>query len=664
MLALRSNYGSDSDESDGEQERSSASTSAPPASSSSSSSTPSSSSFSSSSAAVPLAVLPMLSTSALAPAVVSKREMLGQSAMSRLGAGDHEVYYNPRVDELYAAEQGPAKPGLTQQTAAQRNVLTGFVEDAEMSHFSFEQQRRTFNSFGYAANPSATAGNLSQANPLVVRQAQRETQARSIHKDLQKLLESTEDSGGLSAEVGPTSAMLLSNISPAVAAIKEQLAQQLANASHPDELPNVMDPGVRKKHADVRKKEDRGDIEANPTEYKGPWRKFVDQNESTKPTAEQAAVLEEYAKFRAANSRQRRKPGQDQQEEEAPATIDEKCTIHFQEVDYQGRNFMSAPRDLEVNLESSEPPEKCFMPKRIVYSWTGHTKGVNAIRFNPGSAHLILSCSMDSKIKLWEMYHKRRCIITYSGHEKAVRDVCFNNDGTKFLSASYDKYVKLWDTETGQCISRFTNKKVPYCVKFNPDEDKQHLFIAGCADRKIVTYDVNSGEVVQEYDRHLAAVNSITFIDENRRFVSTSDDKSIRVWDWDTPVDIKYIADPGMHSMPAVAVHPNKKWMLMQSMDNTINVYSTRDKFRAHKTKNFRGHLSAGYACQPDMSPDGSHVISGDGEGKLCIWDWKTCRLLKKMRGHDGACVGVLWHPHEKSKVVSCGWDGNIHLWD
>ena len=46
-----------------------------------------------------------------------------------------------------------------------------------------------------------------------------------------------------------------------------------------------------------------------------------------------------------------------------------------------------------------------------------------------------------------------------------------------------------------------------------------------------------SGDVVQEYDRHLVAVNTITFVDNN-----------LRVWEWDIPVDVKYIADPGMHS--------------------------------------------------------------------------------------------------------------------
>ena len=41
--------------------------------------------------------------------------------------------------------------------------------------------------------------------------------------------------------------------------------------------------------------------------------------------------------------------------------------------------------------------------------------------------------------------------------------------------------------------------------------------------------------------------------------VTTSDDRSIRVWEWDIPVDMKYIADPTMCSMPVVALHPNNK---------------------------------------------------------------------------------------------------------
>lgn len=147
--------------------------------------------------------------------------------------------------------------------------------------------------------------------------------------------------------------------------------------------------------------------------------------------------------------------------------------------------------------------------------------------------------------------------------------------------------MKLWDTETGQCLKRFGNGKIPYVIRFHPDEDKQNIFLAGMSDKKIIQvwytltgvffflavltffwqYDMNSGEITQEYDQHLGPVNTITFVDENRRFVTTSDDKTIRAWDFDIPVVIKYIAEPHMHSMPAVTLHPSST-----SISNTYNL--------------------------------------------------------------------------------------------
>ena len=92
----------------------------------------------------------------------------------------------------------------------------------------------------------------------------------------------------------------------------------------------------------------------------------------------------------------------------------------------------------------------------------------------------------------------------------------------------------------------------------------------------------------QEYDYHLSAVNTITFVDEGRRFVTTSDDKTIRVWEYGIPVQIKYIADPGMHSMPAVTLHPNQQWFCGTSLDNQLLTYSTKDRFRQNRKKTFK----------------------------------------------------------------------------
>lgn len=502
-----------------------------------------------------------------------------------------EVMYNPTCDTMFAPEFGPMNPFKTQQMSAPRNMLSGYAEPAHLNDFMFEEQRRTFSTFGYALDPSLDNSHLTTGYIGAVEEA--------------------EKNKGLT----------------------------------------VFEAGAKKTE---KRKKVKGSDASNIEGFLGPWAKYLDEKDVAKPSEEEQKELDEI-------TAKRQKKGKN--EEEAPA--DEKTILHAKDMyDYQGRSYLHVPQDVGVNLRSADIPDKCYLPKKQIHVWSGHTKGVSAIRLFPVSGHLLLSCSMDCKIKLWEVYNERRCLRTFIGHSKAVRDICFNNTGTQFLSAAYDRYLKLWDTETGQCISRFTNRKVPYCVKFNPDEDKQSLFVAGMSDKKIVQWDVRSGEVVQEYDRHLGAVNTITFVDENRRFVSTSDDKSLRVWEWDIPVDFKYIAEPSMHSMPAVTLSPNGKWLACQSMDNQILIFGAQNRFRLNKKKIFKGHMVAGYACQVDFSPDMSYVVSGDADGKLNIWDWKTTKLYHRIKAHDKVCISALWHPHETSKVITCGWDGQIKLWD
>jgi len=72
-----------------------------------------------------------------------------------------------------------------------------------------------------------------------------------------------------------------------------------------------------------------------------------------------------------------------------------------------------------------------------------------------------------------------------------------------------------------------------------------------------------------------------------------------------------------------------------------------------NKKKVFKGHLVSGYACQTGFSADGKYVISGDGDGKLWVWEWKSCRIFRTMKAHEGVCIGAAWHPIEQSKVVT-----------
>ncbi len=87
-------------------------------------------------------------------------------------------------------------------------------------------------------------------------------------------------------------------------------------------------------------------------------------------------------------------------------------------------------------------------------------------------------------------------------------------------------------------------------------------------------------------------------------------------------------------------------------------------RLNSHSLKLFLFEQVAGYACTTDFSPEMSYLISGDADGKLYIWDWKTTKLYSKFKAHDDVCIAALWHPHETSKIATAGWDGVIKYWD
>lgn len=332
------------------------------------------------------------------------------------------------------------------------------------------------------------------------------------------------------------------------------------------------------------------------------------------------------------------------------------------ERDYLGRSYMVPPQDLGLRLDKEAGSFECWAPKRLVHTWVGHTRGVTAIRFVPVSGHLLLSGSQDTRVKLWDVHRDRQCLRTFLGHNKPVRDVNFDGSGGRFVSAGYDRRLNYWDTETGRLVTGIQHSSIPFCAKFHPEQPD--ILLAGCADKKIWQWDLRSGEAVLEYNQHLDAVNSITFLEGGRRFASTSDDKTIRVWDYGTPVTVKHCAEADMHSMPCAAVHPGGEQMVFQSLDNRVVTYAcAADSFKQRGRK-FGGHSTAGWACNVGFSPDGRFLLSGDGRGALVIWDWKTGQMVRRVEAHTKVCIDVQWNPQEASRVATCSWDGTIKYWD
>ena len=62
---------------------------------------------------------------------------------------------------------------------------------------------------------------------------------------------------------------------------------------------------------------------------------------------------------------------------------------------------------------------------------------------------------------------------------------------------------------------------------------------------------------MQSYEEHLGSINTLTFIDNGKKFISTSDDKKIYLWEFGIPVVAKHISEPNMNSIASATMHPN-----------------------------------------------------------------------------------------------------------
>ena len=529
------------------------------------------------------------------------------------------LVYNPTYDELHAQKVGPKNPFATSQSKLDSGFkLNGEIDSHNMNSFLFNSQY-----YHYDITKKANLLPGAQFTETIAVEDNPEKKKRKVaapvssdenfvvvnEDDYSEVISGFDEDAFITDDNQEVQNQLL------VSKLKEQHQEQLQ-----------------------RRKEKL----AKETP--------VDENDAKKRKKEVGGVLPEIP-FDSEVERKTITEGQDAY-----------CVYHLpRNMDYQGRTFVVPPSHLKP-CDFSE--KRSVVPKKLIHTYTGHEqdKMVTAIEFFPKYGHLLLSASTDSTIKIWDVLTHRNCVQTYVGHTRSIKAIGFSSDGLNFASCSYDKKVRIWDTETGKVLQTFTSGATPYCVKWNTLEQKENEIIVGYSNSKIIQWDTRSGKITFKYDKHTGAVNSLCLVDGGKKFVSSSDDKSLRLWEFGIPAEIKKLSDTEMQSMPFLEAHPNGKWVIAQSLSNQILTFDALSRLKQQQNKIFSGHQVAGYSCQVGFSNDGKFVVSGDHVGNVWFWDWKEAKQIKKMQCHSGVCIGCTWHPLDRSLFATCGSDSTIKL--
>lgn len=162
-----------------------------------------------------------------------------------------------------------------------------------------------------------------------------------------------------------------------------------------------------------------------------------------------------------------------------------------------------------------------------------------------------------SKDTLMHVYDRKTLTLrrVLRGHEGPVNAVGLENG--RVVSASGDGKMMLWDVKTGKCIRVFEgHEKGLACIEFKARIRIQlyyicslmlqdGLILSGSNDCTIKLWRASTGECLHTFSGHTLLVRALCFDPRTGYIVSTSYDKSVRVWEWHGEAAENSVSQPG-----------------------------------------------------------------------------------------------------------------------
>ncbi len=134
--------------------------------------------------------------------------------------------------------------------------------------------------------------------------------------------------------------------------------------------------------------------------------------------------------------------------------------------------------------------------------------------------------------------------IVKSGHSEAINEVLSFADGDRIATSSKDNTIKIWDTTKQDIIYQMATEEfglysMDYTNIESESEDPtsrtetQHIIASG-GKKKITLWNANDGSRIKEWTAHKDIINSIYITKDNKYIISSSKDRTVKVWDFNT----------------------------------------------------------------------------------------------------------------------------------
>ncbi|KAK3365871.1 WD domain-containing protein [Lasiosphaeria ovina] len=313
---------------------------------------------------------------------------------------------------------------------------------------------------------------------------------------------------------------------------------------------------------------------------------------------------------------------------------------------------------------SSEPPslysdhlcDRTRFPSEVLVELVNQDQQeVWQVRFSNNGSRLA-SCGMDQNVYIYavpsfEVLHR---IVAHEGSD--VCNIAWSPDDKTLITCGKDRYAKIWNTETGDCmrvLDRF-DEPVSSCV-WTPNGQS---FVTGSFDKtkSICQWNLNGERLFILTRKH--RTEDLSLSPDGRWLIAMDEQQRIHVYDF---VTREYLYEVELKARAtSLSISQDSRFLLVNKVDGEAQLIDIASRDVVQK---YHGHSGGGYTIRSTFGgANESFVVSGSEDGSMCIWHKSTGIQVERVAAHDPRCNAVSWNPADPCMVASCGDDGKIKM--